>query len=164
MNGLLIALVTVLHLIPHPFGVSPVGATALYAGAYASPRFAWAVPLLPLSLAALVFGFYDPVVMLFVFGGFALSTLVGRWLLGRRRSLPRYGTAVAIGATVFFLVSNFSVWLVGMYPSTVAGLVECYVNGLPYLLTAMLADGVYSFMIFGTHKLIEKQARQRAYA
>jgi len=56
MKKILIALATVAHLIPHPFGVSSMGATALYAGAY-----------------------------------------------GPKRSYRRYGAAVAVGATIFFL-------------------------------------------------------------
>ena len=30
-------MVTALHLMPHPFGVSPIGGAALYAGAYGNP-------------------------------------------------------------------------------------------------------------------------------
>ena len=117
------------------------------------------MPLLPLTLAALVFGFYEPVVMAFVFAGFALATVAGRWLLHRQRSFTRFGAALGLGATLFFVVSNFSIWLVGMYPPTLAGLVQCYVNGLPYLLQAMLADAAYCFVVFGLHALIERQQR-----
>lgn len=159
MKKLLVALVSLLHLVPHPFGVSPIGATALYAGAYAPGRIAWLIPLLPLTLAAMLFGFYDPLVMAFVFAGFALATFAGRWLLRGQRSYGRFGAAIGLGATIFFLVSNFSIWLAGMYPATLAGLVQCYVNGFPYLLQAMLADAAYCFVLFGLHALIERQQR-----
>lgn len=75
INKWLVGLATVVHLLPHPFGVSPVGAVALYAGAYGGKWSSWLVPLVPLTIAALLTGFYDPVVMAFVFAGFALSTL-----------------------------------------------------------------------------------------
>ena len=158
MKKSLIALVTVLHLVPHPFGVSPIGATALYSGAYANPRIAWLVPLIPLFFGGAIAGFYDVTVMLFVYAGFALSTIVGRLLLSKRRNLGRYSAAVATGAFVFFLVSNFAIWFVGMYPPTVAGLVSCYVNGLPYLATAVAADAVYCGLLFGLHALIDRHA------
>jgi len=160
MKKLLVGLVTVLHLIPHPFGVSPVGATALYAGAYGSNRSSWAVPLLPLFVAALLFGFYEPVVMAFVFAGFALSTFAGRWLLRGKRNYKSFGGAVALGATIFYVVSNFSNWLVGYYPPTMAGLIQCYVNGLPYLGQAVLADAAYCFVLFGLHHLIDQHESQ----
>lgn len=157
MHKLLIVLATVIHLAPHPFGVSSVGATALYAGAFGPKRFSWAVPLLPLFIASLVSGFYDVTVMAFVFGGFALSTLAGRWFLARERTFTRYGSAIAVGASIFFIVSNFAVWLVGMYPPTFAGLVQCYVQGLAYLGQAALADAAYCFVLFGLHVLIERR-------
>jgi hypothetical protein len=94
--------------------------------------------------------------MTFVFAGFSLSTLAGRWLLSSERNYVRYGTAVAVGATIFFLFSNFSNWLVGYYPPTLAGLIQCFVNGLPYLGQAMLADAAYCFVLFGLHAAIER--------
>ena len=159
MKKLLLGLVTVLHLIPHPFGVSPIGATALYAGAYGSRQTSWAVPLLPLFVANLAFGFYDPVVTAFVYAGFALSSLAGRWLLRGDRGYARFGGAVAAGATIFFVFSNFSVWLVGMYPPTITGLMQCYVNGLPYLGQAMLVDAAGCFVLFGLHYAITHSQR-----
>ena len=153
----IIAIATVIHLLPHPFGVSPVGAVALYAGAHGRGRTAWIVPLVPLALGALLFGAYDPTVMAFVFGGYALATLAGRRFLQRERSDRRYLAAVATGAVIFYLVSNFSIWLVGYYPPTVAGLVECYLMGLPYLGQAMLADAACCFLLFGAHEVLERR-------
>jgi hypothetical protein len=44
-----------------------------------------------------------------------------------------------------------------MYPPTLAGLAECYLNGLPYLGQAALADGAFCFVLFGLHALIERR-------
>ncbi len=156
MNKLLLALVTGAHLVPHPFGMSPIGATALYAGAFGKRRSAWLVPLVPLFIGNLIGGFYDLTVMAFVYAGFALSTWSGHLLLSERRGLTRHALAVISGAVVFYLVSNFSIWLVGMYPTNVAGLVQCYVNGLPYLGTGIVANAIYSVVLFGMHKQIER--------
>jgi hypothetical protein len=164
MKKLLIGLVTVLHMIPHPFGVSPVGAAALYAGAYGSDKSSWAIPLLPLFVAALVFGFYEPVVMVFVFAGFSLSTLAGRCLLRSDRNLSRFGGAVVAGATIFFLVSNLGNWFAFMQPLTLEGLILCYVNGLPFFGQAILADAAYCFVIFGLHNVIERHEPAAALA
>ena len=164
MKKLLIGLVTVLHLIPHPFGVSPIGATALYAGAYGPKRISWAIPLLPLLAAGLFFGFYDPAVMAFVYAGFALSTFAGRALLRHDRNLGRFGAAVVFGATIFFVVSNFANWLVFSDQANLAGLVQTYVNGLPYFGQAMLADAAYCFILFGLHNAIELRQANPAIA
>ena len=166
MNKFLVGLVSVLHLVPHPFGVSPVGATALYAGAYGDKRTSWAVPLIPLTLAAILFGLYNLLVMAFVFAGFALATLAGRWLLRAERTYGRYGGAIALGASIFFVVSNLGNWLAfsEMYAPGLAGLVQCYINGLPFLGQALIADAFYCFVLFGLHKLIEQRAPDAALA
>jgi len=164
MKKLLIGLVTVLHLIPHPFGVSPIGATALYAGAYGRNGTSWMIPLLPLLIAGFVFGFYEPVVMIFVLAGFSLTTFAGRWLLRGDRSLGKFGGAVVAGATIFFLVSNLGNWLVFMQPLTLDSLILCYVKGLPFFGQAMLADAAYCFVIFGLHNAIDRYEPAAAFA
>ena len=155
MNKLLLTLVSLAHLVPHPFGISPLGATAMYAGAFGGRRSAWLVPLVPLFIGHLVNGFYDLTVMIFVYAGFALSTFAGR-LLTTRRSVRRFSLAVVASAVIFYLVSNFSIWLVGMYPQTTAGLIQCYVNGLPYLAASMTANAAYGLLLFGLHARLEK--------
>ncbi len=166
MNRFVIGLASVLHLVPHPFGVSPVGAMALYAGAHGDKRFSWATPLLPLTVAAALFGFYELLVMVFVFAGFALATLAGRWLQRGKRSYARYGSAIALGAAIFFVVSNFGNWLAfqEFYTPGIAGLVQCYVNGLPFFGQAIVADAAYCFVLFGLHKLLERQQAEAAHA
>ena len=154
MKKLLVCLATIVHLLPHPFGVSPVGALALYAGAFGNRATSWSMPLIPLTIAGLIGGFYDPTVMLFVYLGYALSTIAGRWFLRESRSYPRYAAGVGSGALAFFLLSNFGMWIAGYYPPTLAGLIACYVNGLPYLVQALAADAGFCFMLFGLHRLI----------
>ena len=153
MKKAVIALATLIHLLPHPFGVSSVGAMALYAGAYGNRRTSWLVPLLPLALGLFITGLYEPIVMIFVFVGFSVATLAGRFV-ARNRSMKRF--AVTAGAIAFFIISNLAVWWV-YYPTTVAGLMQCYVNGLPYLGQAMLADAAYCFVLFGLHAVIDKR-------
>ena len=164
MRTLIVALATAIHLLPHPFGVSPVGALALYGGAHGNRRVSWLVPTLPLLVAAIVFGFYVLTVMAFVFAGFMLSALVGKALLKDQRGGARYPVAVVCAAIVFFLVSNFSIWLVGMYPPTAAGLLSCYLNGLPYLGIAIIADSIYCAVFFGLHHQLTAEEDDLAFA
>ena len=158
MNKYLVIAAAILHLLPHPFGVSPVGASAIYAGGYAPRYTAWIVPVAILLLGNLIGGFYDPVIMLFVYGGFVAAAVVARWLLAASKSAGRVAAAVLAGAVCFFLLSNFAIWLVGMYPPTAAGLIDCYVRGLPFLGTALLVDGVYVALLFGIHNLLAEQS------
>lgn len=58
--------------------------------------------------------------------------------------LASLGAGVA-GSVFFFLFTNFGVWLLNdgtMYAKTWAGLVECYVMGLPFYRTMLLGNMV----------------------
>ena len=78
-------------------------------------------------------------VMAFVYLGCMLAVPIGRWLL-ERRSPGRVAMAALLGAVVFFLSSNFGVWLAGeLYPVNLRGLIECYWQALPF----------FSYTLFG---------------
>lgn len=153
MNYLLMVLVGLARFVPHAWNITPIGATALFAGATCPPRIAWLVALIPLFLGDALIGFYDPIVMLAVYIGFACSALIGYLLLSRKRSPARYATAIASAALVFYGVSNFGIWCAGMYPPTVDGLLTCYVAGLPFLAASLLGDTCYTIILFGAQAL-----------
>jgi hypothetical protein len=39
------------------------------------------------------------------------------------------------------------------YPNTFAGLIECYVNAIPYFASSMIGDCLFVILIFGVHYL-----------
>ncbi len=160
---LILVLLTALGgLLPHPANITPIGALGLFAGACVTPRYAWFVPVGALLTANLVGGFYDPVVMLCVYIGMSGGPLFGRLLLSDRRNVARYSGALAGSAMTFYLISNFGVWLAGMYPPTMSGLFECYVNGLPFLARSMLGDALYCVILFGGLELAKGTLKRHA--
>jgi hypothetical protein len=161
MSKLLIIFAVIARLIPHPGNFTPVGAIGLYAGARMNPRTAWIVPLLALAVSDLIVGFYDWQVMLAVYAGFMLAPAIGWLMLRGKAKATRIGTAVVINAVAFYLVSNFGVWAAGFYPPTPAGLVACYIAGLPFLGVAMLGDGLYSVLLFGGFERIGQYVPQK---
>lgn len=158
MNRLLVCLASVLHLVPHPFSVTPVAALALYGGALGRARSSWAVPLVPVSIALLISGLYSPIILVSVVVGLILTTRIGRYFLASERGYGRYAAAIVAAASLFFLLTNTAVWLAGYYPPTVAGLLQCYLAGLPFLLQATLADAAFCCVLFGLHTFIEREA------
>lgn len=149
MKYALIFIVAAARLLPHPGNFTPIGALGLFAGAYLHDRRVWAVPLAALLLGDVFIGFYDPVVMAFVYVGFALSAVIGRILLRHKRTPVRIGAAVLASASVFFIVSNFGCWATGMYPHTLDGLVRCYVAALPFFGNTLSGDVFYAALLFG---------------
>lgn len=157
MPYLLIALTALARFLPHPFGLTPIGALGLYAGATCAPRLAWLVPLAAVLVGDAVTGFYHPVVMVFVYLGLIGGPLAGRILTGRRRSPGRFAIAVSSGALWFFLLSNLGNWLV-FDPPTGRALLECYVRGLPLLGQALLGDALFTAVLFGADALVRRIA------
>lgn len=149
MSKLLIVFAMISRLIPHPWNFTPLGAVGLYAGARMNPRTAWMVPLIALVVSDLIVGFYDWQVMLAVYAGFMLAPAIGWLMLRGKAKATRIGTAVVLNAIVFFLISNFGVWAAGYYPPTVAGLLACYIAGIPFLGVFLLGDSFYSVLLFG---------------
>src|SRR5277367_1631844 len=106
-----------LRLAPHPWNFTPVGAMALFAGAKVGNRWlAMLMPLLVLFAGDLFIGFHRLIPI--VYGSFLLSVAIGRYVADRR-SAPALSVATLLGATQFFLITNFAVWALGTtYPLT----------------------------------------------
>ena len=106
----IIALAAVLRIAPHPWNFTPIGAMALFSGAFVRDRrLAFALPVMSLFVGDLFVGLYKLGVMLMVYGSFLLSVLIGCWLQNRRTP-ARIAGATLLGSVQFFLITNFAVW------------------------------------------------------
>lgn len=152
---LLVLVAVVSRLLPHPMNFAPIGAIGLFSGAYLQDKRAWLVPLVALFISDIFIGFYNPVVMLSVYASFAVGTLIGRYCLYSKRSVLRVVGAALSTATVLFVLSNFALWAAtDFYPHTVAGLIACYVNAIPFYGNTIAGDLFYSFTLFGLYELV----------
>jgi hypothetical protein len=151
----MIILAAAIRIVPHPWNLAPVGAMALFSGAVIRNRLmAFVIPLVALLAGDLFIGFH--ILMPVVYGSFLLSIAIG-WLLRERRTVPRVGGAVLLGAAQFFLITNFGVWmLLNSYPKTLAGLVACYIAGLPLFWNTLAGDALFSALLFGALFLAER--------
>ena len=144
-----------LRLVPHPPNFTPIGAMALFSGAYLGRRaLAFAAPLAALLLSDLVLGFYPG--MNFVYASVALTVVVG-WALSSRRSAPRVIGAALATSVLFFVLTNFGMWLFsGFYPATFEGLVACYVAAIPFFQNSIAGDLFYTALLFGGFALMQR--------
>ena len=146
-----------LRVIPHPMNFAPIGAVALFSGAYfSSKRAAVAVPLFSLVAGDIFTGFHQ--LIPYVYASFLISVAIGFWLR-RNKSVARIGGATVAGAIQFFLITNFALWAsaIGSYPKNMAGLVACYVAGLPLFWNTLAGDALYAALLFGGMALAEKR-------
>lgn len=145
------------RLIPHAPNFTPVISIALFAGAYLKKRYAFIVPVAALFLSDMVIGFYGLGTMAFVYGTFLLIVAMGL-LLEKKVSAGKLLGLSLVGATLFFVTTNFAVWLFpgSIYPKTLAGLAECYVMAIPFFGNMVLSTLVYSAAMFGVYEVAEK--------
>src|SRR5205085_6883173 len=126
-----IAAAAALRLVPHPPNFTPIGAMAVFSGAYLGRRWlAFVAPLAALLLSDLVLGFYHGQAT--VYFSVALIVMIGMAAL-RRRSAVRVGLYAIASSVLFFVITNFGMWLFsGFYPRTMAGLEACYIAAIPF--------------------------------
>jgi cation transport ATPase len=154
---LLVVLCVVLRVIPHPANFAPVGATAVFAGRTMKPWMALTLLAVAMfigdAILALQRGY--PLVSLvtaFVYGGFFVQALLGRALRSKKGGVI---AAAVLGALGFFALSNFGVWIgSAIYPHAAAGLLTCYVAGLPFLGRTLLADVAFSVALSALYKQV----------
>jgi len=164
----IIALAALSRLIPHPHNFTPIGALGLFAAAHLRPRYvAWLAPLVALWISDLlimnilyadIYGEFRWFGHLFVYLGFILIFLFGTLL--RRISIPRLGLFSLTSSFLFFLISNFGVWLgSSFYPQNLTGLIACYTAGLPFLGNTIAGDLFYTAVIFGAFHWVSIRER-----
>ena len=143
-----------LRLVPHPPNFTPIGAMALFSGAYLGRRaLAFVAPLGAMLLSDAIIGFYSGFWITYL--AVALIALLGSIALNRR-SVIRVGLASIAGSILFFLVSNFGTWaLSGMYAHTLSGLGACYVAAVPFFQNTIAGDLFYATLLFGGFHVVE---------
>ncbi|MEM7099447.1 MAG: DUF6580 family putative transport protein [Pseudomonadota bacterium] len=150
---ILILAAALIRWLPHPDNFTPIGALALFAGAYIDRRVFWLVPLVALFLGDLINGLYDLLVMGFVYLGLFASTWLGRQIIYGRDSVTRIMMGVGAGSISFWLISNFGAFL-AFRPISIDGLVSCYIDAIPYFTRSLTGDALYAVVLFGGYFLL----------
>lgn len=143
--------------VPHPPNFSPVASLALFSGLFfTDKRLAFGLPLAVMLICDLFLGLHA--VLPFVYFGFICTVGFG-FLLRNRFRLTSMALAVLGSSVLFFLVTNFGVWLVtDMYPATPAGLMACYTAAIPFFQNSVLGNLFFSLIFLGGYALARRTA------
>ncbi|MBX2932423.1 MAG: hypothetical protein KF781_10820 [Chitinophagaceae bacterium] len=172
----LIALTVIVKYICAPVlglsGFSPIIAIALFAGmSINNKKNAFLLPLIALLASDVIIEVLYRL-DLFSFSGFykgqlinysllMLSVLIGWTVKGK--SYLSMGIGALAASTLFFLLSNFSVWYSGtMYVKDFNGLMLCYENALPFYRNELISTTLflpiiimgYNYIVQGKSKLV----------
>jgi len=130
---------------------SPIISLALFSGACISNRkLAYVVPIAAMLISDAFLGFhYD---MFAVYASFALIIYLGSKT--KKINVKSVLTNSIVGAVLFFIVTNFSVWITSeMYSHDLNGLINCYEMAIPFFRNTFSSAILYSAAMFGTYEL-----------
>jgi len=127
--------------VPHPPNFTSLMALSFYIPAILGVRY---LPALVLSflITDLFIGFHS--VTLFTWGSVIVVGLSAKFFITSK--LSRIMGALT-GAIIFYSITNFGVWSLGLYGYTVEGLIACYTLALPFLGNTLIATIIFSAII-----------------
>jgi len=133
----------VARLIPHPANFTPLGSLILLNSKKSSLWQGIALALIVMIISDIFLGF--SFASIFVYLGFISYAL---W--GRIKKLHAVFAAV-FASISFFLISNFGVWLGPWYPHNLSGLLNCFINAIPFYRNTIISDALFVivFLLLG---------------
>ena len=149
--SLIILLAVVARLIPHAPNFAPIGGLALFSGFHFKKKVSLLIPLLSMFISDIFLGFHSTI--FYVYVSFVLITFIGNNI--KSLKLQNLFFASILSSILFFLITNFGVWLAGsMYPKTISGLLQSYQMGLPFFRNTVFGDIIYSVSFFYGYQYI----------
>jgi hypothetical protein len=165
----LVVIAALYRIIPNrPMGFAPQIAIALFAGSVMKDkRYAFVLPLLSMLISDVIYevlyangltsiqGFYDGQWLNYLL--FVGLTAIGFFI--NKSKVLQIAAGSFAAPTLYFIISNFLVWLGGggyQHPKTFAGLLQTYVDGIPFYTNSILATGLFSLILFGGYAFLKK--------
>jgi hypothetical protein len=149
-----------------PFGFAPQWAMAVFAGAVIKDkRLAFLFPLISMFISdalyqllfmngqSPIWGFYKGQFTNYIL----FASLVVFGFMIKNINWKKIIVPALAAPTAFFLVSNFLVWTGGggySRPKTFGGLIQCYVDGLPFYQMSLIATLFFSTVLFAGYYLL----------
>jgi hypothetical protein len=138
------------RIIYHAPNFTPILALALFGGVYLKKGYALTVPVALMIVSDLIIGLHD--MIFFTWGSIILISAIGLFVRKNKSFASLLGAGV-FSAIVFFVVTNFGVWLF-KYPHTWQGLTQCYVAAIPFFRMTLLSTLAYGAVLFGSYELL----------
>ena len=140
----LILILALSRLMPHPDNFTPIIALAIMSSYFfRNVNFSYVVMLFSMLLADFFIGFYSH--MVFVYLSLFLIVLIF-FKISKKMNYKNLFIFSFFGSVIFFLISNFGVWLVGnLYERNINGLMECYFMAIPFFKNTIISTLIFSY-------------------
>jgi hypothetical protein len=94
--------------------------------------------------------------MLFVYVSLFLIVLIF-FKISKKMNYKNLFIFSFFGSVIFFLISNFGVWLVGnLYERNINGLIECYFMAIPFFKNTIISTLIFSYSSLIIYKTSNK--------
>jgi uncharacterized membrane-anchored protein YitT (DUF2179 family) len=148
----IILLAVVSRFVPHMANFAPLTAIAMFAAYHLDWKKAAGLTFVARLVSDLFLGFFSWPLMLAVYLSHLAGVFLGTWM----KKSESFGgvkilSASLSGSIIFFLLTNFA-FLYSQYPHNLSGVIQAYVNGLPFFRGTLLGDLFYSFALFGGYE------------
>ena len=144
--GIFIALAAS-RFIPHPPNFTSLIALSFYIPAIFGFKYIFAV-MLCFLITDLFIGFHS--LTLFTWGSVFIIGYLSKFFLN---SLIKRVSGAIAAAIIFFLITNFGVWILGSYGYTFNGLLTCYILAIPFFGNTLISTVLFSVVIEGILKI-----------
>ncbi|MBK8610755.1 MAG: hypothetical protein IPL84_12655 [Chitinophagaceae bacterium] len=165
---LLIIVAALSRVFMYPDNFSPVIGMAIFAGAVIKDRrLAFALPLLAMFLSDVLFEVFNIAPGFWGWGqlvGYGILALITVIAFSMKKINVLSVAGYSVGASLlFFWLSNsaffvFDNAIYHLYPQNFNGYIASLVAGIPFLKTGIVADLVYSVVLFGSYFLVKQYA------
>lgn len=146
------------RLVPHPANFTALTAVALFGGAMLPRYWGVVIPLSAMIVSDLFIGLHS--LSLVVWVSFMLMTFVGSYLRARLNAVNVIFASLA-GSSLFYIITNFAVWAEGrMYAMNFGGLIQSYVNAIPFYRNMLVGDLLYVGVLFGAYAAVTYGVRR----
>tara|TARA_B100000700_G_scaffold250718_1_gene281465 strand:- start:199 stop:696 length:498 start_codon:yes stop_codon:yes gene_type:complete len=140
--------------IPHPPNFTSLIALSFYVPALFGLRYLPAI-VFSFAITDLIIGFHNT--LFFTWGSVILIGLLSRYFIFYGMKLRIVG-AIA-GAFVFYLITNFGVWMGGFYGYDINGLITCYVLAIPFFGQTLVSTLFFSLIIEMVYNLLKSKTK-----
>ena len=138
------------RLIPHPPNFTPIIAVAIMSGYFfKNINLSFFVLFIAMCLSDLFIGFYENII--FVYAALFIITFIF-YKLSKKVNLKNLFIFSFAGSLIFFIVSNFGVWMLGSpglndiaYEKSLNGLMECYFMAIPFFGNTFFSTIIFAY-------------------
>ena len=152
---IIIFLVSLTRIFPHPPNFTPILALAIFGGAYFPNKIAaLTLPVIAMFLSDLILGFHSQ--MYVVSGTIVILSFLGNII--KTKNIKNLAISGLVGSLFFFIITNFSVWISGsLYPLTFDGLIQCYIMAIPFFHNTLISTLLFISVLFFGYNFAEKK-------